>query len=120
MDDEKDILTLYHECLEAWGYPAISFDNPIDALNYMDNENNIYNHSLIITDYRMPQMNGLELIQHIREKYSVNNNNCQLKVILISAFVISEFTLNEKVPQLKIDKIIEKPIPLGLFKKEIE
>ncbi|HJT84457.1 MAG TPA: response regulator [Nitrososphaeraceae archaeon] len=90
VDDEKDILTLYHECVEAWGYPAISFNNPIEALNYIDNENNICNHSLIITDYRMPQMNGLELIQHIREKYIIKNDDCQLKVILISAFVISE------------------------------
>jgi hypothetical protein len=65
-------------------------------------------------------MNGLELIQHIREKYIIKNDDCQLKVILISAFVISEFTLNEKVPNLKIDKIIEKPIPLGLFINEIE
>ena len=38
----------------------------------------------------MPQMNGLELIQHIREKYIIKNDDCQLKVILISAFVISE------------------------------
>ena len=76
---------------------------------------------MIITDYRMPQMNGLELIQHIREKYGIKNDvDCQLKVILISAFVISGFTLNEKVRPLKIDKIIEKPIPLGLLKNEIE
>jgi CheY-like chemotaxis protein len=56
VDDEKDILTLYHESLEAWEYSAISFsfDNPIDALNYIDNENNISNYTLIITDYRMP------------------------------------------------------------------
>jgi len=121
VDDEKDILTLYHECLEAWGYPAISFNNPIEALNYIDNENNISKCSLIITDYRMPQMNGLDFIQHIRERYSSGsqNKNSHLKVILISAFVISEFTLNEKVPHLQIDKIIEKPIPLGLLKNEI-
>mgnify|MGYP003579499224 CR=1 FL=1 len=108
VDDEKDILTLYHECLETWGFPTVSFDNPVDALNHVNTDNNISDYSLIITDYRMPQMNGLDFIQHIRERYSVNDDNCQLKVILISAFVISEFTLKEKVPHLKIDKIIEK------------
>jgi CheY-like chemotaxis protein len=58
VDDEKDILTLYHECLEEWGFPTISFDNPINALNYIETANNISNCSLIITDYRIPQMNG--------------------------------------------------------------
>ena len=68
-----------------------SFDNPINALNYIDNENNISNHSLLIADYRMPQMNGLDFIQHIREIYSTSHNeNSQLKIILISAFVISD------------------------------
>ena len=66
-------------------------------------------------------MNGLDFIQHRRERYSNSHNeNSQLKIILISAFVISEFTLNERVPYLNIDKIIEKPIPLGLLKNEVE
>jgi hypothetical protein len=34
--------------------------------------------------------------------------------------VISELTLKERIPNLKIDKIIEKPIPLERLKKEVE
>ncbi|HJT83487.1 MAG TPA: response regulator [Nitrososphaeraceae archaeon] len=122
LDDDQDILTLYHDSLECWGYQTISFDNPIDALNYMCTDNNISKCSLIITDYRMPQMNGLDFIQHIRERYSNGSQNkiYQLKVILISAFVISELTLTQTVLNLKIDKILEKPIPLELFKQEVE
>ena len=41
-----------------------AFDNPLKALDWLDN-----NHpDLIITDYRMPDMNGLDLIRKIREK----------------------------------------------------
>lgn len=41
-----------------------AFDNPRKALNWLDN-----NHpDLIITDYRMPEINGVELIRQIREK----------------------------------------------------
>jgi two-component system response regulator RpfG len=41
-----------------------AFDNPITALNWLDT-----NHpDLIITDYRMPEINGVELIRQIREK----------------------------------------------------
>lgn len=40
------------------------FDNPKDALDWLDS-----NHvDLIITDYRMPDMNGVDFIKKIREK----------------------------------------------------
>ncbi len=39
-----------------------AFDNPLEALKWLDD-----NHpDLIITDYRMPEMNGIELIMIIR------------------------------------------------------
>ena len=65
VDDEKDILNLFYECLQAYGYQTISFDNPIDALNYIDN--NISNCSIIITDYKMPQMSEIDFIKQIRK-----------------------------------------------------
>ena len=121
LDDEQDILHLFQDSLELWGYQTIYFTNPIDALNYIDTDNNISKCSLIITDYRMPQMDGIDFIQQIRKRGgSIQNENSQLKVILISAFVISQLTLKEKKLNLKIDKIIEKPIPLEYLKQEIE
>lgn len=120
MDDEKDILSLFNECLETWGYQTISFDNPLDALNYIENDNNISNFSLIITDYKMPQMNGIEFIKKIREKYSNSNSTFQLKMMLISAFMKNDLDVCDMVNNLKIDKIIEKPIPLELFKEEVQ
>ena len=43
-----------------------SFDNPIDALNHIDK--NISNCSLVITDYKMLQMNGIDFLKKIRKK----------------------------------------------------
>ena len=43
-----------------------SFDNPIDALNHIDK--NISNCSLVITDYKIPQMNGIDFLKKIRKK----------------------------------------------------
>ena len=41
-----------------------SFDNPLQALSWLDN-----NHpDLIITDYRMPDINGIDFIRQIRQK----------------------------------------------------
>ena len=95
------------------------FDNPIDALSHIDN-NIISNFSLIITDYKMPQMNGIEFIKKIREKYSSSNINFSLKLMLISAFMKSDLDDHDILNHLKIDKIIEKPIPLDVFKLEVE
>jgi response regulator RpfG family c-di-GMP phosphodiesterase len=117
VDDEKDILNLFCECLQTWGYQIISFDNPIDALNYIDNNISNCSSLLIITDYKMPQMNGIDFIKRIREKY---NSDSHLKIMLISAFMKSNFDAHDALNHLKIDKILEKPIRLELFKEEIE
>jgi response regulator RpfG family c-di-GMP phosphodiesterase len=117
VDDEKDILNLYYECLQSWGYQTISFDNPKEALNYIDKNISDYP-SLIITDYKMPEMNGIDFIKQIREKYS--SSNFSLKIMLISAFMKNDLNVQDTVNNLNIDKIIEKPIRLELFKEEVE
>jgi CheY-like chemotaxis protein len=116
VDDEKDVLNLFYECLQACGYQTISFDNPIEALNFINN-NNISNCSLIITDYKMPQMNGIDFIKQIREKYSNSSNNFQIKFMLITAFMKSNLDLHQELDYIKIDKIIEKPIRLEILKE---
>ena len=66
VDDEKDILDLFSEYLSSNGFSTISFQNPMEALNYF--YQNISNCSMVITDYKMPQMSGLDFINKIREK----------------------------------------------------
>ena len=115
VDDEKDILELFSECLKSEGYEIISFDNPIDAINYLDNnENNISDCSLVITDYKMPQISGLDLIRKVREK----DVQYKIKIILISAHMKDDI-LKDKTSILRNDKIIEKPIPLEKLKNEV-
>jgi CheY-like chemotaxis protein len=119
VDDEKDILNLFCECLQAWGYQTISFDNPNEALNYVDK--NISNCSLIITDYKMPEMNGIDFIKKVRENYINNDNGSfSLKIMLISAFMKNDLHFQNTLNSLKIDKIIEKPIRLEILKEEVE
>jgi CheY-like chemotaxis protein len=115
LDDEQDILTLFQDSLESWGYQTISFTNPIDALTYIDTNNNISKCSLIITDYRMPQMNGIDFLRKVRKKADAT-----LKIMLISAFLKSGFTLQENLDDLKINKIMEKPLSLPLLKEEVQ
>ena len=48
-------------------YSTISFTDPVRALKYFNK--NSSDCMLVITDYGMPHMSGLDLIEKIREKY---------------------------------------------------
>ena len=118
VDDEDDILNLFCDCLQAAGYNTVVFDNPIEALNYLNQDEKIITKcSLVITDYRMPQMSGIDFIKKIRKK----DTNCKVRIILISAFVKTDLILNNsKITSLNIDKILEKPIRLETLKDEVQ
>jgi CheY-like chemotaxis protein len=113
VDDEEDILFFYRECLKSNGYQTVSFDNPIKALNYLEKNENISNCSLVITDYKMPQMSGIDLIKRIREKYFTS----KIKTLLISAYLKTDLKNNPYLEE--IDKIIEKPVTSETLKKEV-
>jgi DNA-binding NtrC family response regulator len=113
VDDEKDILDLFTEYLTSNGLKTISFQNPIEALNFLNG--NINNCSLVITDYSMPQMSGLDFIKHIRNI----DINFIIKIILITAYIKNNLVM-DKSSNLRIDKIIEKPIALEKLKDEVK
>ena len=113
VDDEKDILELFTEYLTSNGLKTVSFQNPIEALNFLNS--NVNNCSLVITDYSMPQMSGLDFIKHIRNidiKFII-------KIILITAYIKNNLVIDNS-SNLRIDKIIEKPIPLEKLKDEVK
>jgi response regulator RpfG family c-di-GMP phosphodiesterase len=114
VDDEKDILFLYNEWLKSDGYQIVSFDNPVEALNYLNKNDNISNCSLVIADYKMPQMSGLDFIKKIKEK----DSNSNIKTMIVSAYVKDD--LLQDNPYIKrIDKIIEKPVDVDTLKNEV-
>jgi response regulator RpfG family c-di-GMP phosphodiesterase len=114
VDDEKDILDLFSEYLSSNGYNVISFNNPIYALEYF--YQNIGNCSLVITDYKMPQISGIDFIKKIREK---ENNDHKIKTIIISAFIKDNLPYDKSYVNM-VDRILEKPVYLDRLKKEVE
>ena len=84
VDDELDIVDLFKESLEMKGYYVSAFTNPLLALNHILKV--LTRYSLIISDFRMPQMNGDELVTKLLE------NN--IKLILMSAYNDIECDLN--------------------------
>src|SRR5262245_19017616 len=64
---------------------------------------------LIITDYHMPVMNGLDLITQVRQQQIPS------RIILITAYSSPE--LYDAAQQLQIDHYLTKPVPLTLLRR---
>ena len=64
----------------------------------------------------MPQMSGIDFLKKIREK----DTDYKIKMMLISAFMKSDLNVNDILKNLKIDKVIEKPIRLENLKNEVK
>jgi len=64
----------------------------------------------------MPQMSGIDFLKKIREK----DTDYKIKIMLISAFMKSDLNFNDRLKNLKIDKVIEKPIRLENLKNEVK
>ena len=65
VDDEEIVRTLLIRTLKPCDYEIGVAENGIEAINHMDRGS----YDLIITDYMMPKMDGLELTRRIRAKY---------------------------------------------------
>jgi CheY-like chemotaxis protein len=77
VDDNKDGLMVRRTLLQELGYRVETAPNPDDALKIVGASHV----DLIVTDYKMPRMTGVELIGRIREIRP------EARVILLSGFV---------------------------------
>mgnify|MGYP000207979789 CR=1 FL=1 len=75
VDDEQSILDMLKLQLEFEGYSVYTAGNAAEALDKLSNCPDI-----ILLDIMMPQMNGLEVLEKIKEK---NENQ---KVIMMTAY----------------------------------
>jgi CheY-like chemotaxis protein len=115
VDDDKDTLFTFELYLKSIGYKIVSFVNPVEALDYFNK--NFADCSLVITDYGMPQMSGIDLIKKIRE----TDQNYRRKIIVISATIKGNILKDyyDELSNLKVNKILEKPMSLEILKNEI-
>jgi CheY-like chemotaxis protein len=77
---------VFKKSLELAGYSSVfGFTNPLLALEHF--KANSANYALIITDIRMPAMNGIEFVKEIRK---LDDRGRDVKIIVMSAFELSE------------------------------
>ncbi len=76
VDDHEVLARLSCEILEMQGYRAVSAYNATEALEKFDQEN----FDILVTDFRMEGMNGLELAKKIHDK------SPQTPVIIVTGY----------------------------------
>jgi CheY-like chemotaxis protein len=111
VDDEPDITLSFGIVLEDNGYVVDAFNSPILALSSF--EQGLY--ALALIDFRMPNMNGLELYNELRKI------DDKVMVCFITAFDIQKEDLKAAVPELNTEKavIIKKPINIDDLAKTV-
>jgi CheY-like chemotaxis protein len=111
VDDDKDALRIIQKYFESKGAHVNAYSEPLLALqdfikNNNSNGNNRNNYyDLVISDIRMPEMNGIELASNIRKM------NKDIPIILMTASTIV-YINNSILKFLNIEYIIIKPIKL--------
>jgi DNA-binding NtrC family response regulator len=113
IDDDVDVANLFKDVLEDDGYAVFVFTDSIAALNHI--KANFDEFGLVISDYRMPQMNGYELCAKLI------NLNPNLQVILISAYDLLEdynpkFTfLHKPISIAKLVSVVNEALSKSIY-----
>lgn len=82
-----------------------TFTNGWTALEALDSHPDDY-YDLVLTDIRMPRMNGFELYRKIKEK------NPSMKIVFITAFEINKEEFSKVLPSIDVKDFIIKPISM--------
>jgi DNA-binding NtrC family response regulator len=112
VDNEFDIVALIKRALQKYGFNTLAFTDPLLAFEHF--QKNSERFAVVISDIRMPSMNGYELVRKIKAKHPT------IKTILISAFEIDKDEFSKMMPTIKIDDFITKPISLKQLVHVIE
>jgi DNA-binding NtrC family response regulator len=112
VDDEHDILDVMRQWLQLDGSAVCTFSNAFVALEHFNS--NSKDHQIIISDIRMPGMNGYEFVRKVKE------SNPQAKIILMSSFEIGDKWLSNVLPDVKVDAFIKKPFSLKTLRDIVQ
>ena len=100
IDDEPDIASVLKQGLKLKGFEVDAFTDPREALKQF--KPNYYD--LVVSDIKMPAMNGFQLCRKIKEK------DANVRIYFLSAFDIYANEAKTMFPTLGSNSFIKKPI----------
>ena len=110
VDDQRDILRLVHSTLDTLGHKFQIFEAPSGEEALLQTSRHPID--LLITDYKLPGINGVELMAKVRAK------NPALKTILITG--MTDRKNRDEMREAGALAMFDKPIPLADFLDVVE
>ena len=101
VDDDPDISAIVEQSLLRRGFKVSTFTDSTMALE--DFKVNCNDCGLILSDIRMPGINGYELVKQAKQI------DKDAKVVLMTAFEIQDKEFHNLLPDIKVDAFIQKP-----------
>jgi len=112
VDDEQDITILFRDALMSIKRITVfTFTDPLSALEHFQMSEHAY--VLVIADFRMPELNGMELLRKMKEK------NRFVRTILMTAFALDDKIFVEYGKREIINGFLQKPIRLNDLRNEV-
>lgn len=102
IDDQPTVLDIHAAILKSlkMNLKIVTMTNPIDALAWMQNKQV----DLIITDFRMHQMDGMQFVQAIK-----NTSNVLTRSIIVVT-VLKEVTIHQELLAAGASACLTKPV----------
>jgi len=112
VDDSKTIRIILSRILRELGYEVCEAGNGKEALKVMETEKAAVN--LVLADWNMPEMNGLELLKQLRQDPAL----ASLKVIMVT----TETELDHMVSALEAgaNEYVMKPFTKDILREKLE
>jgi len=110
VDDEVDILTWGRETLQTLGYNVVSSGSSPEAWEIFQNSPDAF--ELVVTDQKMPDMNGMELASRIK---GIRPN---VPVLLSTGY--GESLISSEDTSGVVDKMLEKPFSMGWLSQAVK
>ena len=108
IDDQKDINLSLKEAIEPGGHECVMYNNPRKAIEKLKQDN----FDAIITDYKMPGMNGIDVLKEAQQQKP------GLPVIILTGFADTDNAI--EAVNHGAYAFMRKPIDLKTFFKKLE
>jgi CheY-like chemotaxis protein len=105
VDDEPSVRLLLRSALKALPVRILDASNGLDAMNLIEQEKP----ALVVTDYPMPDWDGLEVCHQIRKRPDLQH----IKIVLITGQGTLPFFLLDAVNRGIVNAALAKPTDIG-------
>jgi two-component system chemotaxis response regulator CheY len=112
VDDSKTIRIIIRRILIELGYEVSEAANGVEALKVLENEKAAF--TLVLADWNMPEMNGLELVKQIRKDPEL----ASMKVLMVT----TETEMGQMASALEAgaDEYVMKPFTKEILVEKLE